>query len=71
MWLYVPVRMLARDGEQSALVAKQLSRRQPSRAISSIRGVVLTTEPYAPMACAAWSSVSTITTFGRLMTGRS
>src|SRR5699024_2728802 len=34
-------------------------------ASSSMRGVVLTSEPYAPTACEAWSSVSTIRMFGR------
>jgi len=48
MWLYVPVRIDARLGVHRAFVAKQLSNRQPLAAISSIRGVSLTTEPYAP-----------------------
>ena len=65
-WLYVPVTIDARLGVHRAFVAKQLSNRQPHAAISSIRGVSLTTEPYAPMACAAWSSVRMKTTFGRL-----
>ncbi len=44
-WLWVPVRMLARLGEHSAFAAKQFSNRHPSSAISSMRGVVFTTEP--------------------------
>src|ERR1700683_3908984 len=60
--------MEAREGEHSALVAKQLSNRHPLRAISSMRGVWLTTDPYTPIECDAWSSVKIITTFGRLAT---
>ncbi len=45
--------MLARLGEHSELVTKQLSNRAPLVPISSMRGVVLTTEPYAPTAWAA------------------
>jgi hypothetical protein len=43
--LCVPVRIAARLGEQREFVTKQLSKRNPFSAISSIRGVVLTTEP--------------------------
>src|SRR6185369_11967274 len=60
-WLYVPVRIEARLGEQSEFVAKQLVNRQPRSAISSILGVRLTADPYAPIECAAWSSVRIIT----------
>ena len=61
----MPVRIEARLGEHSELVTKQLSNRHPSWAISSMRGVRLTTDPYALMECAAWSSVKIITMFGR------
>jgi hypothetical protein len=47
------VRIDARLGEHNEFVAKQWSNRQPFAAISSMRGVVFTTEPYAPIACAA------------------
>ncbi len=39
------------------LVQKQFERIMPLRAISSMCGVLLIREPYAPIACAAWSSV--------------
>ena len=39
------------------MVQKQFERIIPLRAISSMCGVLLIREPYAPIACAAWSSV--------------
>jgi hypothetical protein len=56
-WLYFPVMIEAREGEQIEFVQKQLSSLMPSLAIRSMCGVSLMTLPYAPIACAAWSSV--------------
>ena len=54
---YWPVRIAARLGVQIEFVAKTFVRSAPSRARRSRFGVLLTRDPYAPMACAAWSSV--------------
>jgi hypothetical protein len=61
----VPVRIVARLGEQIEFVQKQASKRIPSAARRSICGVALMRLPYAPMACAAWSSAMMKTMFGR------
>jgi hypothetical protein len=50
MWLYIPVRIEARDGVQIELVQKHASKRMPPRAIRSMWGVALSCEPYAPIA---------------------
>ena len=42
---YVPVRIEARDGAHSELVANRLSNRTPHAANSSMRGVSFTTDP--------------------------
>src|SRR5215210_5704560 len=62
---YCPVRIVARLGVQIELVAKTLVRIAPSRARRSRFGVSLTFDPYAPMACAAWSSVMMKRMLGR------
>ena len=64
-WLYSPVRMPPRLGVQMGLVQKQFERIMPLRAISSMCGVLLIREPYAPIACAAWSSVMMYRMFSR------
>jgi len=48
MWLYVPVRIDAREGLQIEFVQKTESMRMPSRAMRSRLGVVLTLLPTAP-----------------------
>ena len=45
-----------RLGVQIGFVQKQLVSTTPLRAISSMCGVLFIREPYAPIACAAWSS---------------
>ena len=62
---YWPVRIAARLGVQIELVAKTLVSSAPSRASRSRCGVLLTRDPYAPMACAAWSSVMMKMMLGR------
>ena len=59
LWLYWPVRMLARLGEQMELLQQTLVKRMPSAARRSMVGVgqyFLSHESYAPMASEAWSS---------------
>ncbi len=43
--VYVPVRIVARDGEQIEFVQKQASKRMPSAARRSMPGVALTRLP--------------------------
>src|SRR6186997_2125348 len=62
---YWPVRMAARLGVQIEFVAKTLVSFAPSCARRSRFGVRFTRDPYAPMACAAWSSVMMNRMFGR------
>ena len=53
---YWPVRIAARLGVQMEFVTNTLVSTAPSRARRSMFGVWFTCDPYAPMACAAWSS---------------
>ena len=62
---YCPVRIAARLGVQIEFVANTRVSSAPSRASRSRLGVVFTRDPYAPIACAAWSSVMMNTMFGR------
>ena len=57
LWLYSPVRIPARLGVQIGFVQKQFLSSIPSRASRSMCGVLLIRDPYALIACAAWSSV--------------
>ena len=62
---YVPVRIDARLGVQIEFVTNVLRNSIPSRARRSMFGVSFTREPYAEIACAAWSSDMMNTMFGR------
>ena len=62
---YWPVRIAARLGVQIELVAKTLVSSAPSRASRLMCGVGLMREPYALIACAAWSSLMMKMMFGR------
>src|SRR4029078_10379919 len=65
MWLYLPVIRHARLGPHSALVTNALSNRIPSFASRSMFGVWLIFDPYAEIACDAWSSDMMYKMFGR------
>ena len=67
---YLPVRIAARLGVQIELVTKQFSNFIPSFANLSMFGVLIKRLPYAPTACAAWSSDMMKTMFGRFSDGR-
>ena len=62
---YWPVRMAARLGVQIEFVANTLVSSAPSRARRSRWGVWFTRDPYAMIACAAWSSDMMKRMFGR------
>src|SRR5687767_5181997 len=63
---YLPVSTVARLGVQMELVTKQLSKRIPSRAMRSMLGVWLIFDPYALIACDAWSSEKMNRMLGRV-----
>jgi hypothetical protein len=64
------VRIVARLGVQMEFVANTFSMSMPSRAIRLMFGVRFTRDPYALIACAAWSSDMMNTMFGRSASSR-
>jgi len=64
-WLCLPVSTTARLGAQMAFVQKLFRKMAPSSAIRSMFGVRLIRDPYAEMACGAWSSEKMKRTLGR------
>src|ERR671912_751183 len=66
MWLYLPVRIVARLGVQIEFVTNALRNSIPSCAIRSMFGVLLIRDPYALIEWAAWSSDMMKRMFGLL-----
>jgi hypothetical protein len=62
---YWPVNSVARLGVQIELVTKEFVNLTPSAASRSRFGVLFTLEPYAEIACSAWSSEKMKSMLGR------